>query len=363
MKTPAPSSAWMQVFQGFGKPFLRKSMPLPARINSREVLVRIDLATICGSDLHTVEGKRTEPTPCILGHEAVGTVLELGPGRENVRCGDRISWSIADSCGLCPACVKYDLPQKCRELFKYGHGALSDGSGWNGCFATHILLRAGTHVVRIPDGLPNEIAAPANCALATMVNAVEQIPLTCRSALVQGAGMLGLYGCALLKARGVETVFCADILAARLQIAEAFGAIPLNTRPDAGTNCRNQVRTCAPEGVDAVLEVAGVSSLISAGVELLRPGGHYGFIGMVHPDSRLPVTGEQIIRKCLTIVGTHNYHPRHLDEALLFLERNQRRYPFAAVVEGPFPLSRLSEAFEAARAQARPRVSVAPHLE
>ena len=59
------------------------------------------------------------------------------------------------------------------SIFQYGHSLLSDGSGWNGCYATHIVLRKGTHVCKLPSNIPNSIAAPLNCALATMVNAVS----------------------------------------------------------------------------------------------------------------------------------------------------------------------------------------------
>ena len=107
-----------------------------------EVLVEIDLATICGSDLHTLSGLRTEPTPLILGHEAVGRIVaSQRPGFSAL--GDRVSWSIADSCGTCLACTEHRLPEKCAALFKYGHATLTDGSGLNGCYATHLLIRPG----------------------------------------------------------------------------------------------------------------------------------------------------------------------------------------------------------------------------
>ena len=58
---------------------------------------------------------------------------------------------------------------------QYGHSLLSNGTGWNGCYASHIVLRKGTHVTKLPDNLPSRIAAPLNCALATMVNAVSPV--------------------------------------------------------------------------------------------------------------------------------------------------------------------------------------------
>ena len=141
------SHARIAVFRGPGRRFDLEERPLPRHLGPREVLVRIRLATICGSDLHTLAGRRDEPTPSVLGHEGVGEVVALGPGRSECAPGDRVTWSLADSCGHCAACAEWDLPQKCRRLFKYGHAPLSDGTGLNGTYATHLLLRSGTAVV------------------------------------------------------------------------------------------------------------------------------------------------------------------------------------------------------------------------
>jgi putative phosphonate catabolism associated alcohol dehydrogenase len=318
------------------------------------------LATICGSDLHTVKGLRTESVPAILGHEAVGTVIAMGErqGERELDIGDRVTWSIADSCGRCDFCTTYGLPEKCRTVFKYGHAPLSDGCGLNGCYASHILLRPGTHICRPADSLPDAVVAPANCALATAVNAVSRIQRDqCRTALVQGAGLVGLYTCALLRERGVERVFCVDVDADRLAMAERFGAVPVTGSGDLN---KESMERAAPFGLDAVFEAAGSSSLVPEGIRLLRPGGYYAFVGMVHPATELDgVTGEQIIRKCLTIRGVHNYAPRHLDDALAFLERTASRYPYESLVsDPPFALKDLEEAAKTAEQRRYLRVSV-----
>ncbi|MCB0111944.1 MAG: alcohol dehydrogenase catalytic domain-containing protein, partial [Caldilineaceae bacterium] len=110
------NSAFVQIFTGAGAPMRSSKHPLPSQLNDREILVKIRLATICGSDLHTVAGERQEPTPAILGHEAVGDVVAVGRGRADIHVGDRITWTIADSCGECLPCTRYGLPQKCDQL-------------------------------------------------------------------------------------------------------------------------------------------------------------------------------------------------------------------------------------------------------
>ncbi len=360
MPSPKPQSATVQIFDTLNQPFRLESWPMPEQLAAGEVLVEISLATICGSDLHTISGQRQEPTPCILGHEAVGRVVHIGQDRPNLNIGDRVTWSMADSCGQCVMCTEYQLPQKCQHLFKYGHAAMDNGTGLNGCYASHILLRAGTHIVKVPDSLPDNVIVPANCALATVVNMVSQLPDECNSVVIQGVGLLGLYACALLHQQGVKHIFCVDINQNRLAQVPNFGGIPINGQPDQYGEERKKILAVAEPGVDAVLEIAGVAALVPEGLRLLRIGGTYGFVGMVHPNSQLEITGEQIIRKNLTVYGIHNYAPWHLDEAVQFLANTVEKYPFDQLVSPPYTLEDLPTAIEIARSQDWLRVSVHP---
>ena len=347
-----------QIFHGPNQPLESVNWLLPTELNAGEVLVAIELATICGSDLHTISGQRQEPTPCILGHEAVGRVVQADQMRPELAIGDRVTWSIADSCGVCPMCTDHQLPQKCHSLFKYGHAAIDDGTGLNGCYASHIVLRAGTHIVKVSDLLPNNVIAPANCALATVINAISRLPDDCKTVVIQGAGLLGLYTCALLHERGIPHIFCVDIKGERLAQVSSFGGIPINGQPAHYPKSRDKIRAVAENGVDAVLEVAGVAALVPEGIRLLRVGGYYGFVGIVHPHSQLDIAGEQIIRKCLTLYGIHNYGPWHLDQAVQFLMDTVNKYPYQTLVSPPYALADLSTAIETAQSKEWIRVSV-----
>ena len=341
------ATACAAVFDRAGDPFRFVELALPDGLNDGEMLVRISLATICGSDLHTYAGRRQEPTPCVLGHEGVGTVLAAGAGGARW-IGRRISWTLAGSCGKCRPCVEFDLPQKCVRLFKYGHAALTDGTGLNGCYASHIVLRRGTHVINVPEEMSDAVAAPANCALATMVAATEQLPRPCHTAVVQGAGLLGIYGCALLRAKGVRQVIVVDTEPARLELASRFGGDPVLS---SALNCLDA------GGADFVVEASGNPVVVAEGVRLLRPGGDYVFVGMVHPDSALGLTGEAVVRGCLTLRGIHNYGPRHLEAAFAFLEKNAS-LPWASLVSPPLRLRRLDEAFALAASKLWARAAV-----
>lgn len=338
-------NATVAIFDGAGKPFRIGAIPLPSPAGPGELVVELSLATICGSDLHTHAGTRREPTPCVLGHEGLGRVVAVGPGREHW-LGRRVTWSSTDSCGRCPACTSWRLPQKCRRLFKYGHAPLADTSGLHGTYATHVVVRGGSHVVEVPVDVSDAAAAPANCSLATMANATEQLPDPCRVAVVQGAGLLGLHGCALLRAAGVDRVLVVDTDDRRLERVPDFGGEP--ARGDHVT-----------AGVaDVVIEAAGDPGVVPQGLRALRPGGHYLFVGMVHPRSGLDLTGEAVIRGCLSVRGFHNYAPRHLDAAIAFLRRSA--LPWDSLVSAPLPLAALGEAFSLAAERRWQRVAIAP---
>ncbi|MCW5556838.1 MAG: alcohol dehydrogenase catalytic domain-containing protein [Verrucomicrobiae bacterium] len=344
------SEATAAIFNGPDRPFALRALPLPAP-GAGEALVEILLATICGSDLHTVTGRRVEPSPSVLGHEAVGRVLAVGEGRDPAWIGRRVTWTLADSCGRCPACRTWHLPQKCERLFKYGHASLDDGTGLNGCYSTHLILRAGTALVPVPDAVSDAAAAPANCALATMVSATEPLATGGDTVVIQGAGLLGLYAAALLKDLGWRRVLVTDPVEERLAFARAVGAEGIGSREAAQLPDRL---------ADAVIEVCGSPEVVPEGVRWLRPGGHYALVGMVHPQSHLDITGESVIRKCLTLRGTHNYAPRHLAAAVEFLARHAGEPVWESLVSPPWTLEHLNEAFAAAHGGTWPRVSVRP---
>lgn len=365
-------NALAAVFHGVGQPHEMREIPLPDRLREGELLVRLECATICGSDLHTIAGMRQEPTPLILGHEGVGTIERIGNdifsgdrprhGAYKIKEGDRVTFSVADSCGICPECTLHKLPQKCVSLMKYGHTPVSQAPALTGTYATHIVLGRGTHVVKLPPGLNSRVAAPANCALATVANSLDMARLprfgSNNSAVVQGAGLLGIYAVAWLKKRvGMDHVFCLDMNAERLKTAEKFGAVPMlvegtneQEAEDHAAERAKQIRSWCPRGVDVVVEMSGARAVLTEGVSLLRNGGHYAFCGMVHPDSLLStLTGEAIIRKCLTIRGVHNYTPWNLSEALEFLEENQDLLPFESVLSPhTYGLRQIDDAFDEA---------------
>ena len=359
------------IFEKPGQPIDVRDFPLPAELEAGAALCRVTLGTICGSDLHTITGRRQEATPLVLGHEIVGEVTALGAGLERdgfgqpLRVGDRISWTIMASCGHCYFCRK-GLPNKCESLKKYGHTAHTDPSvrsGLLGGYAEYVYILPGTAVFRVPEGLSDEIAAPANCALSTVVNAVETIGVEPDDVvLVFGAGLLGLNAAALAREAGAREVLVTDVLDSRLEQALRFGAtrvFNLKSRPPAELKAELLGFT-GGRGADVAIEVCGARAAGAQAVEALRIGGRFLIAGMVTPGCLLDIDGNTITRKCLTIKGIHNYAPEHLGKALRFLQQNRNKYPFAELVKVIYPLERINEAVQAASSGEHIRVGVRP---
>lgn len=361
-----PKTSQAAVFSEVGKPLATERFDLPERLQPGAMICKVRMSTICGSDLHTIFGRRVEPTPLILGHEILGEIVSMGSqslqngNAHPLMVGDRVTWSIMASCGTCFYCRK-SLPQKCTSLLKYGHTCCRQAPHLTGGYAEHICLMPGTAVYRVPDCLSDEIATPANCALSTMVNAVEAILLAAgETVLIQGAGMLGLNLIALCKEAGAANVIVTDVGPERLALASRFGA-------DA---CYNPAEWEADElvaairdhsggkGIDVAFEVCGNPAVVDQAIKTLRIGGRYLIAGLVTPGSDLGIDGNQLARNYLTIKGIHNYHPDHLSQGLAFLEKHSHKYPFAELVGAHYPLSEINEAIRVAASGEHIRVAI-----
>ncbi|MEV4615464.1 zinc-binding dehydrogenase [Kitasatospora sp. NPDC049258] len=353
LRTPPPPTA--AIWSGPTKGFSVEQQPLP-RLLPGEVLVRVELATVCGSDLHTIAGDRPTPLPTVLGHEAVGLVEAVGgqvttaDGRPVVP-GQRITWTIGTSCGTCRRCTR-GVPQKCESVRKYGHEAITDHWRLNGGLATHCHLVAGTGLVTVPAALPAEVAAPANCATATVVCAARRTELTAGDTVVViGCGMLGLTAIAYARDLGAEHVIACDVDASRRELALGFGATVVCSPGALETAVREF-------GSDVVLELSGNHKAVQSALDLVGLDGRVALVGSVSPGPTVAFEPNTFVRNLTHVVGSHNYAVEDLAEAVNFLVRTPVQDRFAQLVPDSFPLSDIDAAVAAARTGAAPRIAV-----
>ena len=334
-----------------------------------EVLVRITMSTICRSDIHSYYGHRPNPCPGILGHEIIGIIDQIGDAVGNdlrgdpLSVGDRVTWTEFFSDGPSYYRDVHDMPQKAPGLRKYGHDLVERDPHFLGGFADYCYVLPGTGILKLPDSLSDEEATPLNCGVATMVSVTEAANIAIGDTVViQGLGLLGMYGCALAKSHGAARVIALDAVPSRLELAKRFGA---DLTFDIGASSEQEliaaVRAAAPpDGPDVAIEVCGVPAAVPAGVAMLRVGGRYVIGGLVNPESHFQIDGNQLLRKWITLRGIHNYHPRHLLRALDFVMANRDRFPFRDIVDSRFGLDELDKAFEQAGNHSVLRAAIVP---
>ena len=362
-----PATGRIAVYPSPNEPFLVHDYPIRPP-NAMEALVRVSMSTICRSDIHSYQGHRPSPCPGLLGHEIVGRIVALGDGLtqdmqgNSLSIGDRITWSEYFIPGDNYFSEVLDLPQKSPGLEKYGHMAVTTSPHHHGGFAEYCYVLPKSWILRIPDDIFDCEAAPLNCGISTMVAVVEAANIREGSTVViQGLGLLGLYGAAIAKARGASFVVGLDINVNRRNLSAKFGvdlAIDPSTNQDALLEEINA--NCQPVGPDAVIEVCGVSGVIPLGIEMVRTGGTYVIAGLVSPGAHVNFDAHRIVKKMITLRGIHNYHPRHLIEALEFVKNNKSKYPLAELVDGFYNLDEVTLAINDAATQRVLRAAIIP---
>ncbi|PRB43412.1 dehydrogenase [Arthrobacter sp. MYb23] len=330
-----PLTASAQVWTG-GSEFRNLRVDLPTLAHG-EALATIDLATICGSDIHTISGRRPGPHPGILGHEAVGRITSIGiggvkdfRGRE-LQPGDRVIWSVTVSCGQCARC-RAGVTAKCVELLKTGHEPLDGVWGLSGGYSSHIHLRRGITMVSVPETVSDAAAAPVACATATVMAVMEAAGvLAGKRVLISGAGMLGIVACAVAQHRGASAVHVRDINPERLALAREFGATdaaaPNEDRPGLA--------------VDIAVDLSGATQAVESAFASLDIKGRMVLAGSVSPGPAVLLDPERMVRSLLTVTGVHNYEPKHLQEAMDFVHETRDTYQWDVLVEEPCALAEL----------------------
>ncbi|MEE9118470.1 MAG: zinc-binding dehydrogenase [Calditrichia bacterium] len=342
--------------------------PLPG-VEPGCLLVKVSCCTICGSDVHTWMGRRPGPVPCILGHEIVGKIVEIGEGVTHdsgdrpIKVGDRITWTIMDNCGKCYYCREKGLMMKCRQLKKYGHDDCSKPPHFVGGFAEYCYITPGTCVIKVPDNLTDKVTAPANCALSTVIAGWEAINIKpFENVLIFGAGALGIYAAALARHYGCQKIIVIDKIDHRLEFVKNFGVTDtINSRKMREKEIiQNVLDLTDGMGVDGVMEVAGIPALISTGLKCLRKGGRFVEIGNSFPGATFTYDACDIVWRRLTLKGIHNYDTRHLQAGIDFLSMTSNIFPFNKMITHRFPLEKINEAMRIADSGKAIRVAVLP---
>jgi alcohol dehydrogenase len=264
------------VFHGPGKKAWEE-VPRPTILETTDAIVRVDAVTICGTDLHILKGDVPEVTDGrILGHEAVGTIEEVGSGVKNVTVGDRVLVSCITACGAC---------RFCREG---RFGQCLGGGGW---ILGHTIDGTQAEYVRVPFADTSTYLVPSHTSDEEILMLADILPTSYEVGVLNGvvrpgdvvaivgAGPIGLAAILTAKLFSPSHIVAIDLVDARLQAAKNFGAdVVVNSTHENPIDVVRQLT--GGLGADVSIEAVGTPATFELAADLARPGGHIANIGV-----------------------------------------------------------------------------------
>jgi threonine dehydrogenase-like Zn-dependent dehydrogenase len=321
-------------------------------VEPRSILVKVEMAGICGTDVHQQRGELTikSPLPNIQGHETIGRIMKLGAGRtqdsagEPIKIGDRIMWAHAD-CGECYWCEIAHEPVLCAKRSGYG---FAPPEALRGGFAEYEYVTPATKVVRIPDELTEEEAIGVGCAFRSVVAGYERLGGIGfqENVVIQGAGPVGLYSLLMAVEGGAKKVIVIGAPEGRLDLAKKWGAsnvINIDDMKDPNQRKDQVLALTHGRGPEVVVECSGIPAAFNEGLDMIQKGGRYLVMGQTSATT-IPVAPGIITGKGLMVVGSVSATIPHFYKALQFIKSKRKKYPFADIVTTKYRLEQINEA-------------------
>ena len=271
--------------------WMKTDAPIPD-IGRNDVLIKIKKTAICGTDIHIYNwdawSQKTVPVGLITGHEYVGVIDRLGEDVTHLSIGQRVSGEGHLTCGTCRNCRSAKQHLCIRQI---GVGVTRQGA-----FAEYLSLPA-SNVVRIPDGIPDDIAAFFD-PLGNAVHTALSFPLVGEDVLITGAGPIGVMAAAICRFAGARFVVITDINDYRLDLARKMGATrAVNVSKE---KLQDVVKDLGmTEGFDVGLEMSGNAEAFRGMISAMRNGGSIAMLGI--PPGEVGIDWGQFIFKGLTI--------------------------------------------------------------
>ncbi len=325
-----------------------------------ELRVRVLAAGLCHSDLSVIDGARPRPMPMVLGHEAVGEVLEAGPHTAGFRRGDRVVFSFVPGCGHCLPCAG-GRPALCEPgaAANAAGTLLGGGSRWRdadgrplhhhlgvSCFSECTVVSAHS-AVRIDSELPVEIAALFGCAVMTGVGAVLNTAAARpgESVAVFGLGGVGLAAVLGAAASSAHPLVAIDVVAEKLELARTLGAshcIDAST-----TDPVEAVREITGGGAHYAIESVGSERVLVQAYAATRRGGTTVSVGLPPPDRSFSVPAVSLVAEERCVRGSYMgsaVPPRDLPRYISLYRAG--RLPVDRLLSGVLALDGINEGFD-----------------
>ncbi|WP_221793941.1 NAD(P)-dependent alcohol dehydrogenase [Aquisediminimonas sediminicola] len=347
------------VVEGAGADFSLERLELDEP-RPEEVLVRIEAAGVCHTDVLCRDHGVGSVFPAVLGHEGAGIVVRVGSAVKAVQPGDRVVLTFR-SCGVCGQCTSGN-PAYCDTMpyLNYagrrldGTSAISRdhapvGSNFFGqsSFATYALTYE-TNLVKVPDDIPLSVAAPLGCGIQTGAGAVMR-SLDCNagsSIVIIGGGTVGLSATLAAKVRDCACIIVVEPMESRRALALEMGAT--HVIDPIGADVAAAVRAILPIGVDFVVDTTGRADILATAITYLRSRGALGLVGVpAQPDAQLSLTIGSFLTSGHRVIGIieGDSKPDVFIPELLQLYR-EGRFPFDKLIT-TYPFEKINDAIKA----------------
>jgi L-iditol 2-dehydrogenase len=337
--TELPMTSRAAVVTDFLAPLEVRELPVP-ELEHGALLVKIDAATVCGSDVHLWDGSlnaiRPIELPVVPGHEMVGTVVALGEGDHravdgrDLVIGDRIVYT-QGRCGTCFYCAVSQQANLCENRRHYGTNC-ARAPYLGGAFTEYSYVYPTSRRIRVPADVKPEWASAASCALRTVVGAFERLGTLepWQTVVIQGAGPLGLFATAVAKRAGAQRIIVIGDPASRLEVAREWGAtdtVSVAEHPTPGDRVEAVRALTGSAGAEVVMEYSGARTAFAEGLDLVRRGGRFVVVGQVGPHE-VSIRPTALTRGDLTVLGSFSASESHYWKAIQFLSRAQDEFDF-----------------------------------
>ena len=311
-----------------------------------QVLVKVTLTTICGTDLHILRGEYPVRPGLVVGHEPVGRVEAIGAGVTGLSLGDRVIVGAITPCGQCRACLSGAGAQSSHG--GNGHepiGGWRFGNTLDGCQADYVLVPdAQANVAKIPESLSDEDVLLCPDIMSTGFSAIERAPVRIGDAVaVFAQGPIGLCATAGARLAGASLVIAVDSVPARLAQAKRMGAdVALNFKEQ---DVVAEIKKLTSGGVDVAVEALGTQETFESCLRSLHPGGVLASLGVYSGPLRIPLdafsAGLGDHKIVMTLCPGGKERMRRLMSVIA-----AARAPFRELITHAFALSEIEAAYD-----------------
>lgn len=357
------------VLEKFNEPLVMRTFPIP-KLKEGEVLVRVEAAGVCGSDVHMWEGRDPRiRLPMIPGHEGIGEVVELNGEKKDLqgtplKVGDKALWNRGITCGHCYFCKVKMEPSLCPNRWVYGiHTSCVDPPYLTGNYSEYLLLDRNTDLFKIGLNVDLSVLVPASCSGATAAHAFDLSKMDSGdSVLVQGVGPLGIFAVAFANSFGAFQSIVIGGTEQRLEMCKALGATLTLNRHHVSLKERKEAVMALTHGrgVDLAFEMAGEPEALQECISLIRNGGACISAGFGEPHGTINLDCfHDLNRKNLRLQGIWTSDVRHTHMALqLILSRIE---DFRQLITHRFPLEQANEALKVMKNKEAVKAVLLPH--